>query len=443
LRRDIDRSILFVAYHYPPDSSVGAKRIGRLASFLAKRGWRVGALTVKAGYHHTLDNSFEARGVTAYRTAMIESVRFLFRRLKRGGRTGGAGGGSGDGPGSFFEPSGERSGIIDAIKRFVLSLIWCPDDRHGWVIPGAMRGIGLLRRYRILYSSSPPHSVHLIPLILSRLSRTVRWVAEFRDPWTSFRKPPFAVSAVSDWLERRWERSVLARSDRVVVVNEAMKRDFTEKYPEYADKVVVYYNGYDTGDFTGIDMTRIGGERVVFTYAGSFYIGRSPEGLMRAVSNLVRRGTLDRGRILLQFIGDTSAGGSPIADIAARLDIGDCVRCLGPLPYRECLMRMAGSDVLLLFNINQPLQVPAKVFEYFALRKGILSISTGGITDEILERTGGGVSVSPDDMTALEGAVLDFVRERRYAGIEAEIERFDLSAIFPALADELEERLAR
>ena len=72
------KQALFVSYHFPPDSEVGGRRIARLASFLHERGWDVGVLTVRERHYQQRDSSFSQEGLTVYRTAMIESVRFLF-----------------------------------------------------------------------------------------------------------------------------------------------------------------------------------------------------------------------------------------------------------------------------------------------------------------------------------------------------------------------------
>ena len=95
-------------------------------------------------------------------------------------------------------------------------------------------------------------------------------------------------------------------------------------------------------------------------------------------------------------------------------------------------------DVLLLFNINQPLQVPAKFYEYIGLRKKVLCISTGGITDELIAETKIGLSVHPNDLEGIKNAIRSLIALPLPAGNPDAIDRFKTSSIFSRLAVQLE-----
>jgi glycosyltransferase involved in cell wall biosynthesis len=426
--------------------------MARLARFLAEHGWRTAVLTVKGTYYESRDESMSNDQLTIYRMPMLPSLRRLHARgkdllgpLSRRGTEKPAAQEGGAGPAgraAASEPAGAApTGPGRGIRRLILSLLWCPDDKVGWHPFGLARCLVLRRRYAIVYSSSPPHSTHLIPLAASYLLRGFRWVAEFRDPWTDTTKPASLVSAVSRWLERKWEAAVIRRSTAVVVVTDAMKRRFIEMYPECADKFRVFYNGYDSGEIAALigPMPPRQRTKTTFVHAGSFYIGRDPTILLRAIAELIAEGALRRDRVEVLFMGDPLVNETvPIVDVAAGFGLQDVVRYLGLVPYRECLRHMSNADVLLLFNINQPLQVPAKLFEYMALRKRILSISTGGITDELIARTGLGVSIRPDDLAGMKRAVARFADEPPPAANERAIEDFDLKSIFGELDRELE-----
>src|ERR1035437_4768256 len=118
-------------------------------------------------------------------------------------------------------------------RRRIADFLLFPDDRICWV-PGAIRrGAEAIRRHkpRILYSTSPDPSAHLVALALARLMR-LPWVAEFRDPWTMnlFRKPrPFAwMERAEHWMERR----VVTNADHIVVTSAEYAADFCKSYPE-------------------------------------------------------------------------------------------------------------------------------------------------------------------------------------------------------------------
>lgn len=444
------KRVLFVSYHYPPDSQIGAKRTARLAKFLMENGWQAGVLTVKEKFYERLDRSYGVRGVDVQRTGMFQSVRFLVPRAKRlvarmtrrvqqeaenvpGGNEGHA---VREAPMPVSEASG---GSASWVRRFIFSMIWLPDDKQGWVPFGVRRCLRLLTAYRLVYSSSPPQSTHLIPLLASYVSRKFIWVAEFRDPWTTFPRPAFARTKVGDWLGERWEAAVIARSARVVVVTEAMKRDLAEKYPGYADKIRVYSNGFDRDELAPLSEPA-GAERphkTTFVYAGQFDYGRNPRTFLSALSELIEERALERERMRVLLMSNTEVGGESIEEMARRYRVEDVVQCVGYVPFDRCVKEMSRADVLLLFSIDQPLQVPAKLYEYLALNKRILSISTGGITAELIDRTGTGINVKPDDVPGMKRAILELVSGTGPRPHEREVETFDMRSIARALSEDL------
>jgi glycosyltransferase involved in cell wall biosynthesis len=447
----LNKSILFISYHFPPDAEVGAKRISRLAWFLHEKEWDVGVLTVKEKYYHQKDPSFFTMSLATYRTKMVESIRFLFGDVRGWGarlfhrsrnerRHSPSSSPSNRAPCTVETASARNENLFGAARRFCLSLIWCPDDRQGWIPFGLSKCLSLRRRYRILYSSSPPYTAAIIPFLASYVSRKYIWIAEFRDPWTGCYKPEFIVSSLSRWIEKRLEAAVVARCTRLVVVNDAMKKDFAERYPTSAGKIWVHYNGFDAERLAGVSAAKAwadSGKRV-FLHTGSLYQGRDPSVFIAAVAELVRERKMDPEHLEIVFIGDSSVGDTPIQDIARRFGIEGMVRTMGYIPHDQCLVEMNNADVLLLFNINQPLQIPAKFYEYLGLRKHVLSLSTGGITDELIERTKIGLNVSPGDLESIKRAIVALLDAPAPAGDPDEIEKFKTTAIFEGLAADLE-----
>jgi glycosyltransferase involved in cell wall biosynthesis len=451
ITQGVAKRVLLISYHYPPDSQIGAKRAARLAKYLMENQWKVGVLTVREEFYERVDRSYDVPGVDVRRTGMFESIRFalprakqLIGRLRRASRANG-----GDAPRERKRPdirdatipeSYESRGPLSWIRRFMFSMIWLPDDRQGWVPFGVCRCLSLVGAYPLMYSSSPPESTHLIPLLASYLRRRLAWIAEFRDPWTTVPKPAYARSKLGDWLEERWEASVIARSARVVVVTEAMKRDLAAKYPAYADKIRLYSNGFDPDEFaTLVESPRVHDEgTTAFVYAGQFDYGRNPRTFLRALSSLFDDGALVRGGVRVVLMSNTDIDGESIEEMITAYRLEDVVQCLGYVPYERCVREMSRADVLLLFSIDQPLQVPAKLYEYLALRKRILSISTGGITAELIDRTGSGMNVKPDDMQGMKEAILTLVSGGGPPRNEREVERFDIRSIVGALSTDLD-----
>jgi len=446
----VARRVLFISYYYPPDLEIGAKRAARLAKLFKVNGWQVGILTVKEKYYEQIDRSYGVPGVDIHRTGMFQSVRFLVPRVKRfvarvKGRVQRAAdkiAGERESLAVREAPTaiaGSRRGAVPWIKRFIVSMIWLPDDKQGWVPFGLLRCLRLLAAYRIVYSSAPPYSTHLIPLLASYVSRRFIWVAEFRDPWTTYQRPVFTRTRLGDWLADKWEASVIARSARVVVVTDAMKQDLADRYPEYADKIRVYSNGFDRDDFVSLAdaADNPSAERTTFVYAGQFAHGRNPRTFLNALSQLIGEGTLAKERVRVLLMSNTDIDGESIEEMTRAYQLEDVVQCVGYVSYDHCVREMSRADILLLFSVDQPLQVPAKLYEYLFLDKRILSISTGGITAELIDRTGSGLNVRPDDLPGMKETIMALISGKGPHRNEAEVAKFDIRAIIRALSEDV------
>ena len=151
---------------------------------------------------------------------------------------------------------------------------------------------------------------------------------------------------------------------------------------------------------------------------------------LKAIAELLQEGKLNESDVDIAFYGACSADGLSVNEMICQLGLDDVARCMGYHPWKTCMEEMLRSDVLLLFNINQPTQIPAKLYEYISAGKNILSISTGGITDVIIARTQTGKSVTPGDISRLKRILLEFNDNRQSHGNKKEIDKFDVEVIF-------------
>ena len=449
-KHTIEKSIIFISFHFPPDAKVGAKRIAKLAGFLKEKGFKVSILTVKDKYYDIHDDSLCNNSLNIYRTSMFPSIRLMYIGIKKlicrlTGRNAceiNSTTSDSEMTDNYILAStndGKSSGFLGWIRRMILSFIWLPDDKHGWVPFGFIKCLTLFKKHRIIYSSSPPHSVHLIPLLTSFLFKNNIWVAEFRDPWIAETKPLFVRTRLSDWLENLWISTILKRCARVIVVTAAMKNDLVTKYPQYERKIKIYYNGYDENEFAPIMISeRKESQKIIFAHAGAFYHGRDPKIFMTAVSELISDGKINKNDIQINFIGDSHIGASDsIEDYAELLNISELTKCYGYVPNKICLGELHKADVLLLFSVEQPQQVPAKFYEYLALKKSILSITTGGMTSELIDKTGSGINVHPNDVKEIKEAILKMFSGQLPERNETEIRKFNIYSIYTGLSEDL------
>ena len=260
-----------------------------------------------------------------------------------------------------------RGRLVDIAKRLA-SLIVFPDVRAEWN-PWARRA---LRRLLVevmpdvVVTSHEPAST--LPLGMQAQRLGFPWVADLGDP------------VCAEYTPRRWrtrafalEALVSASADMVLVTNEETRSLLAERHGRQPRFCAVLPNGYDDrrgrGDAGKTGAVSFDEERLELIYAGRLYGYRDPTPLLQAV----RRSS---GVRLTLVVPDPPARD----DVSAMTDAaGEQLRILGPLPHAEVQALLEHADVLVNFgDRQQPVRTPAKLFEYFGIRRPILHVHSEG-----------------------------------------------------------------
>ena len=302
-------------------------------------------------------------------------------------------------------PSDEhRRGKLARLRRWFFSLCWLPDGHLGWLVPAVAAGLRMCRKHRIdvIVSSGPPHTAHLVALLLKRFTQ-LPWIADFRDPWTQNPgKPAFVRSAFSDWVERGLERRVLASADRLVTVTHRAAAALALRQASLATKTTTIMTGFDPNEFDSIGPVS-SAETFTLAHVGSVYLHRSPTALLQAVALLTRSRGIPLGAIRLVFVGEDLSGLADTLRIADQLGISSLVTAPGPVRRTDALAWMRRANLLVLLAQGQPLQVPTKAFEYLASGTPILAIVDDGATADLMHATNN--RTVPDDPVKIAEAI--------------------------------------
>jgi glycosyltransferase involved in cell wall biosynthesis len=394
--------VLLIAYHYPPSDTVGALRSGRIADALRSRGHDVQIVTGRERQHPSSDRS--GSGVAhVHRVRTLPNGREIAIRLRslvRGRSTPPER--SDSKPGGAYVPPDH----VPSWKRFLVAMALMPDDQQGFILPAFFQCLRLMfRKVDLVYTSGPPHSVHIVGLLLKWVTG-VSWTAEFRDPWIDNAvQPRYASSATAHRIKRKLERLCIRSADRIVAVTEAAGRLFAEKASD-PSRVLVVRNGLDQLPRAHLQLRDDREFRVA--YVGNLYHRRDPGPFLEAISWLREQGALPKCSMRVDFWGQCRYfEGKSIAETAKTLGIGDLVFVNDPIPRDEALRVMEDSDLLLLLACEQPLQVPQKLYEYIAAGPPILAFADAeGETASMLQRIGGHHLVTTHD-SAMVRLVVD------------------------------------
>src|SRR5690606_16734202 len=187
---------------------------------------------------------------------------------------------------------------------------------------------------------------------------------------------------------RRWAQALEARvsvlANHVVVTADATKALLMERHGISGDRYSVVTNGYD--DRRPVTTTHGAGplaldeDLLELIYAGRLYGYRDPTPLLRAVEETP-------GVRLTLVVPD------PPASVDITRHASGRVRVLGPVPHGDVLKFEGQADVLVsLGNVNQPAQIPAKVYEYFGIPRPVLHVRCAevDVVGDLLGRMGRG-----------------------------------------------------
>jgi len=340
------------------------------------------------------------------------------------------------------EENENKRSRLQRFKDFVYDLCYFPDQAGPWIIPAFIRGLRVVRKHKVdaIFATGSPWSGLVVGYLVSRFTGKPL-IVDFRDPWMN---NPFHLSKgrLLDSWSARLERRVVNHASAVSLNTDPLKAEFLLRYPDIApEKFFVMPNGYDPEDFRDIqaEPRKESSDTLILCHAGFLYGVRDPAVLLEAIrdANKLLR---DQGkRIVFRQIGDVNLGydvreryGDLVSDGSLILDKAR--------PYRECLSALTSADIVVNVQPGTKTQIPSKLYDYLAINKPILNITSAeGALGDLVLRKGLGDLVSFDQQEELTQLLMDYcvsgLREQ-FTGYE---NRSDFSVTH--IARELAERI--
>jgi glycosyltransferase involved in cell wall biosynthesis len=406
------KKVLVVSYHFPPSRAVGAVRPSKFVHYLPKFGWEPTVLSVNTREIAAESETPSICRVTEWPHPLKSYERFMLQRARRKGEE--------DTLIAKITVSHSVATAPDRrdlrnLKRWVLSFFWLPDWEVGWLAPAIWRGRQLIRKNRITHivTTGPPFTCHLVGLALKRLTR-IRWVADFRDPWSLDDKFPIFRNQTTDSIESRLIRSVMGNADLVLSVTPQMTERARKEHADLdPSKFVTLTSGFDPADFIGLPTVTPSGGPIIFSYLGSFYHGRTPEPFLRALRSLIADGAVKGSDVRVKLVGQVArAEGQSVQEMVRQLGLEDNVSVTSAVPRREALQLTAESDVVLVLDEQHPVQIPFKLYDAMAVGAVIFNVGSRGAVSEVLARTGRGISVDYRNLSEIRNGILECIRRR-------------------------------
>jgi hypothetical protein len=394
-------NILLISWYFPPANDVGALRIGKIADYLLQQGNKVQVLTsIRAHCDNSLGTVLTQDQITRTHWFDVDTFR---SRTERNVTID---------PGKVLELQSSRSETKHNAFRSLAAehyrhLVRIPDQQTGWLpyLRKAARTILAKEKFDLIYASGPPFTVFLGASAVSR-ECGVPWIAEYRDAWSRYVYAP--KPRWKQLLDEHMENRALAKASGIVTTSEPWADYYRVRFGK---PTVAVSNGYDADQVQDQLLPPKSRESPLsITYMGVMYGGlRDPSCLYEAL----RLSGLSPKDVQILFHGPEPKDILPLAE---RYGVVEYVQICGRVSYRESLMRQRQSDVLLLLQSPEdPRNIPAKTFEYLAMKRPILGLGLDdGVPATIVRKSGAGIYIT--DPTLVAHQLQMWVKEKRRSG---------------------------
>lgn len=359
------KKILIITYYWPPAGGPGVQRWLKFAKYLPEFGWKPTVFIPENPSYPLLDESLEKdvpKDLEIIKTKIWEPYQ-LAEKLNKSNKKFKAG---------QFDV-GQNQSWKSKLSIWVRGNFFIPDARVFWVKPSTkyLKKYLSEKHFDAVVTTGPPHSLHLIGLGLKKEFPGLKWIADFRDPWTeiSYHKH-LKLTKSSDKKHRDLEHKVFKTADITLATS------FTdaENFRKNGANAICITNGFDSDASTTFNRpSEYGKEKFTLSYVGVLEQLRNPEILWKVLDEIITENDGFANDFELKFAGRID---DRILDYLNSLKLKNSIKNLGYLSHDKALQEMANSDLLLITNFPQESSkgiIPGKIFEYLATGKQILS----------------------------------------------------------------------
>ncbi|MGM0529512.1 MAG: glycosyltransferase [Bacteroidota bacterium] len=384
------KKILIITYYWPPCGGAGVQRWLKFTKYMPEFGWEPYVLTVDPDHaqYPAIDESLEKDinpSLKVYKTKALNY--FLLGEASRS-------------PEKVISGSAiDNNNIKNRIARFIRGNFFIPDPRKGWNRYAVNRALELISEEDIKYvvTTSPPHSTQLIGLKLKSIFPAIKWIADLRDPWTDiYYYKQFYGTIPARIYDRRLEKKVLRRADKIITVGESLAGLFMSKDASVQKKITVITNGYDEEDFVSVKETSP--DLPTITYAGTLTEQYPVDSLILSLLRLSAEGI----KYIFNFTGSYPEN---IRNRIVEKLPDDSFHFSSYITHRDAICAMCNSTVLLLLipdHKNNEMIITGKLFEYLRSRKPILIIGPeNGDASHIVRNCNAGKTFDKKDLAGI------------------------------------------
>ena len=395
------KKILIISYYWPPAGGPGVQRWLKFVKYLPDFGWEPTVFIPENPSYPIVDETLQKdvpKNLKMIKTKIWEPYQ-LAEKFGKDNKKFRAG---------QFDV-GENQSWKAKLSIFVRGNFFIPDARVFWVKPSVefLEKYLKVNHYDVLVTTGPPHSLHLIGLNLKKKLPDLKWIADFRDPWTeiSYYKH-LKLTKIADKKHRKLESEVFKNADVTLATSYTDAENFRKK----GANAFCITNGFDSE--VESQKSEVGSKnstnKFTLSYVGVLEQLRDPGNLWWTLYEIMCENEEFSNDFELKFVGKVD---NKIQQSLFHIGIDQNIKYLGYLPHEQALQEMQDSTVLLMTNFPQESSkgiIPGKIFEYLATGKTILSFGPKDAdVEKILNETKAGKHFGYDEKENLKKFILE------------------------------------
>ena len=420
------KKVLIITYYWPPTGGSGVQRWLKFSKYLPGNGWKPYVFTPDSPSFDLIDENLLSDihpETEIWKTPIWEPYSLRDKW--------------------FGKSENSNAGIIqdkNLLKNKMLSWVrgnvFIPDPKINWVKPSIKLLSKRIEEEGITHiiSTGPPHSMHLIALGLKKRNSKLKWIADFRDPWSELDLlDEFRLTKKSRAKHKKLEKEVLVFSDICLTVSETWVESFKRLG---SSNVKLITNGFDEDDFEVIEKQN---NKFIIGHFGLLNHLRNPKIFWKVLHDLCDDNPSFNEKLEIRLSGNIDT--EVLQSITQHFHLKNKVKVLGYLSHKEVLKEYNNSSVLLLLLFNSESgkgNYPGKIFEYFAAKRPILAFGPKeSDTKELINKTKSGTYYSYQEEN-LKQDILDLFNNKNEFESSKEIMSFTRKKLTKKLSDLLD-----
>jgi hypothetical protein len=388
------KKVVLLAPYFLPRRRVGAWRPFKFAAHLRKFGWAPHVITIREKKGSLTDKETEfLSDIPVYElNTPFDFTHKLSRHYELNGH------------GETIEynsANGSKSGFKDAlnqIDRFFPVDTWLP---LFVLLQQKVKKKVLQINPQVLWSTGDPWSSHWLASKVAK-SCGLPWVADFRDPWTLSHFHQQRRIALASHIDEIQEKKIIQEASALTFTAHQTEQMYAQKYPGISQKSTTIYNCFDSELFNkpANEKQTFNEDTLNLLFFGKFRPLSPAKPFILMLEQL-----RDGHPRVVQKIRMYSFGKLCRQDetLARENGLLENFVSLKPIALENTLSILTKADLLWLST--HPARdgiIPAKLWDYLASRRPIVSIAPNPEIKNILQKAGAGIQFDSSNSELVE-----------------------------------------